>query len=910
MTRSLQQFLTDNKSTPENPSTHTRIPDKNLGIYAGSYHIAEKDEPEFYDLVYKEVIMGNRLEYLTEKQHKDSAIYVDLDFRYAWEITSRQHSKDWVETLVCVYLDCLKKLMKVDKPFKLYVMEKDNVNRLADGSLTKDGIHIIIGINCPKTIQLKLREMVMKEAEEYFAELPLINSLDGVFDDGLSKGTTNAQLFGSRKPGNEAYKLTGHYNISVDPTDNNFCMSDQSIAMTKELFLDLCVRNKSNRIDFEFTDLAKKLLNVVLGTCEEPQCAIDLTACETDIQKLLVVIGSTRCEAGTNAKWTAVGQAIKNELKDEGLSDFVNWTNTYGTADKKKDAIVHYQKYIKYTPKAEKARLTIGSLHHWARLDNPSGYRMAFPIIKKDAVEIAPDMIEKFNIIHSMFAMGTEYEMAHAVNLLYPGLYKCVDKQRKEYYCFNDESKLWEFDVGGTPIRNLLSIEFYDLAQKYYTSKQEELAALDPNAVNLTKLIKVINDTCVKLKRTNDKNNILTEFSDMCKDTKFPATLNRSEYILPTNDGNVLDMRLPLRTAEEQKLALTKRTIEHNFSFECNAKLIPYDENDKNFKTVDKYFNDLFCGNKETISCVINILKSVFIGKPLRYIYICIGSGSNGKSLLFKILNKIFGKFMDIISENVIIEQKGNKSALNTEIEKLDKCRVGYITELKETDVLNEKIIKQISGGDEINLRTLHTKDQTITPTCNCFVLTNEMPKFNGEAAAMLNRLITIPFKAKFPVKSEFEREMLDISDYIFTYIMCRGVISDKFELSKEMIEDKNIHAGNNTDTTFADYFNSRLVDCVNDKKDNKLLLVNSLRVGFEHYCKINTLINTVSERKFATKLRELGYNIKKSDSKVMLYDKKFVEECEELDAKYYEEVSIVGTMSSTISPVICESVP
>lgn len=877
MTRSLQQFLTDNKSTPENPSTHTRIPDKNLGIYPGTYHIAEKDEPEFYDLVYKEVIMGNRLEYLTEKQHKDSAIYVDLDFRYAWEITSRQHSKDWVETLVCVYLDCLKKLMKIDKPFKLYVMEKDNVNRLADGSLTKDGIHIIIGINCPNTIQLKLREMVMKEAEEYFAELPLINSLDAVFDEGLSKGCTNAQLYGSRKPGNEAYKLTYHYNMIFDPTDNSFFMDDLPTAMTKEIFLDLCVRNKSNRAGFEFTDLAKKLLNVVLGTSEEPQCAIDLTDCDTDIKKLLAVIGSKRCEEATHAQWRAVGQAIKNELKDEGLSDFVNWTIKYGTDAKKKEAIDQYQKHLKYTPKADKARLSIGSLHYWARLDNPSGYRMAFPIIKKDAVAAPePDMIQKFNIIHSMFAMGTEYDMAHAVNKLYPGLYKCVDKQRKEYYCFNDKNKLWEFDVGGTPIRNLLSIEFYDLSQKYYTSKQEELAALDPNdpnAANLTKLIKVINDTTVKLKRTNDKNNILTEFSDMCKDTKFPSTLNRSEYILPTNDGNVLDM---------QTLALTKRTIKHNFSFECNAKLIPYDENNKDFEKVDKYFNDLFCGNKETISCVINILKSVFIGKPLRYIYICIGSGSNGKSLLFKILNKIFGKFMDVISENVIIEQKGNKSALNTEIEKLDKCRVGYVTELKETDIFNEKIIKQISGGDEINLRTLHTKDQTITPTCNLFVLTNEMPKFNAEAAAMLNRLITIPFKAKFPVESKFEKDMLDISDYIFTYIMCRGVISDKFILSKEMIEDKNTHAENNTDTTFADYFNSRLVDCVNDKKENKLLSVNSLRIGFENYCKSNNLINTVSQRKFGSKLRELGYTLKESNSKLMLYDKKFVEECDE----------------------------
>jgi putative DNA primase/helicase len=279
----------------------------------------------------------------------------------------------------------------------------------------------------------------------------------------------------------------------------------------------------------------------------------------------------------------------------------------------------------------------------------------------------------------------------------------------------------------------------------------------------------------------------------------------------------------------------------------------------------------------ETKACVINILKSVFIGRPLRYIYFCIGEGSNGKSLLFKIINKIFGNFMDVISESVIIEQKGTKSALNTEIEKLDKCRLGYITELKESDKLNEKVIKQISGGDAINLRTLHTKDHTINPTCNLFVLTNEMPTFNGEAVSMLNRMITIPFKNKFVVKDEFEREMLAISDHIFSYIMHTGTICDKFALSAEMIEEKDKHARNNTETTLADYLKIRLVDCENDNKTNKLLLVNDIRVDFEHYCERSKLKNSISARKFPGKLRELGYVVKETNSKVKLYGKKFV---------------------------------
>jgi len=479
-------------------------------------------------------------------------------------------------------------------------------------------------------------------------------------------------------------------------------------------------------------------------------------------------------------------------------------------------------------------------------------------------------MVETYNIIDAAVKSRTEYATAVAFNKLYTGLQKCVDKQRKEYHCFDNETKLWNFDVGVTPIRNRLSTEFHDLFTKYKQIKEAE--TFEPNSPQdeaNKKQIKTITEIARDLQNTTNKNNILTEISDICKDVNFPSTLNKSEYIIPTNDGKVLDM---------QTLVLTDRTIAHNFSYECNAKLIPYDKDDAKFILADTYFNDLFRGNMETKACVINILKSVFIGRPLRYIYFCIGEGSNGKSLLFKIINKIFGNFMDVISESVIIEQKGTKSALNTEIEKLDKCRLGYITELKESDKLNEKVIKQISGGDAINLRTLHTKDHTINPTCNLFVLTNEMPTFNGEAVSMLNRMITIPFKNKFVVKDEFEREMLAISDHIFSYIMHTGTICDKFALSAEMIEEKDKHARNNTETTLADYLKVRLVDCVNDNKANKLLLVNDIRVDFEHYCERSKLKNSISARKFPAKLRELGYTVKETNSKVKLYGKKFVD--------------------------------
>jgi hypothetical protein len=95
-------------------------------------------------------------------------------------------------------------IIQPDIPFSVFIFEKPNVNRLADGSLTKDGIHMIIGLQIDHTMQTIIRDKMIEKLPGIW-ELPLINSWDSVLDEGISKGKTNWQLYGSRKPGNEAY---------------------------------------------------------------------------------------------------------------------------------------------------------------------------------------------------------------------------------------------------------------------------------------------------------------------------------------------------------------------------------------------------------------------------------------------------------------------------------------------------------------------------------------------------------------------------------------------------------------------------------------------------------------------------------------------------------------------------------
>lgn len=109
-------------------------------------------------------------------------------------------------------------------------MEKPNVNSLENK--TKDGIHMIIGLQTTRTIQCMIREtMIKKLGETVFTALPLENDWDSILDNGITKGCINWQFFGSCKPGNQTYDLTYHYEITYDIADGQFCIESKPIKL-------------------------------------------------------------------------------------------------------------------------------------------------------------------------------------------------------------------------------------------------------------------------------------------------------------------------------------------------------------------------------------------------------------------------------------------------------------------------------------------------------------------------------------------------------------------------------------------------------------------------------------------------------------------------------------------------------
>ena len=196
--------------------THTRLKNVELGIKGGAYLIPDSELEEFYKKYYNHAFVEGKQEYLTEIQlHDAGPILVDFDFKYDVCVEERQHTKDHVVDMVLLYMNTLKKILKINAGVEVpvFVFEKTTVNCKTD--LTKDGIHMIIGIHMERKQQMYLRSLILLELSSVWSDLPVTNSWEDIIDNSITSGKTGWQLYNSRKPGCKSYLLKYHFMLKL-----------------------------------------------------------------------------------------------------------------------------------------------------------------------------------------------------------------------------------------------------------------------------------------------------------------------------------------------------------------------------------------------------------------------------------------------------------------------------------------------------------------------------------------------------------------------------------------------------------------------------------------------------------------------------------------------------------------------
>ena len=792
--KDLNSFLAKHsaKLTTGASITHTRIGDKELSIYGGSYVIPKEELPLFYLLYHDHVFVKKNKEYLTEKQIVDGALAVDFDFRYSYDVETRQHTKEHIQDMILLYLEEIKEcyVFEENKPFDIFIFEKPNVNRLADKSLTKDGIHMIISIQVDNIIQTMLRDKIVKKLEEIW-ELPLINTWESVVDEGISKGTTNWQLFGSRKPGNDAYELTQHFAVSYDKSDGEFMMDEMKPEEfdLKNNFIKLSVQNEncpSFNLNPKIADIYKSLtekkslkikrltsrtkMNLLVDDIEE-EGANDAISINEIINKEMLdkavdymlnqlkpneyeirethqytqQLPEKYYEPGSHALNRQVAFALKNT--DERL--FISWVLLRSKASDFEyntipDLYIQWKKYFNKT----KESITKRSIMYWVKQDNPQGYEK----IKNTTVDY---------YVEESLNTQTEYDLAQVLKHMFKDKYVCISYDKKGiWYTFKNHR--WVLDKG-LSLREAISKQMFDL----YSNKGDQLQseyhhydASDDRVEYIKKRLKVICDVKVKLKKTNDKNNILREAMELFYDGEFVKSMDTNKHLLCFNNG-VVDFNKKIFRDGYPEDYITKTT---------RINYIPYDldnEEIKNTSYVIIEFMEKLFPVSDLLRYMWDHLASCLIGSNKNQTFnVYHGSGSNGKSIIADLMAVTLGEYKGTVPITLVTEKRGLIGGTSDEVLKLKGVRYAVMQEPSKSVKLNEGIMKELTGGDPIQARGLYSESEIFEPQFNLVVCTNNLFDIESNDDGTWRRIRKVDFMSKFIDAGE---EHTDETPYIYT---------------------------------------------------------------------------------------------------------------------------------------------
>ncbi|MCJ2054465.1 phage/plasmid primase, P4 family [Methylobacterium sp. J-070] len=125
--------------------------------------------------------------------------------------------------------------------------------------------------------------------------------------------------------------------------------------------------------------------------------------------------------------------------------------------------------------------------------------------------------------------------------------------------------------------------------------------------------------------------------------------------------------------------------------------------------------------------------------------FVCIGSGSNGKSTLENIASKVMGDYACPAPIQTLVKDKLG-SFKTDDLAALEGYRYVFTQEGESEHFLAGAKIKRTTGGDPISVRSLYKDPRTINPIFKLWFFTNRFPKTDSTDDAIWRRLQFIPF--------------------------------------------------------------------------------------------------------------------------------------------------------------------
>lgn len=167
----------------------------------------------------------------------------------------------------------------------------------------------------------------------------------------------------------------------------------------------------------------------------------------------------------------------------------------------------------------------------------------------------------------------------------------------------------------------------------------------------------------------------------------------------------------------------------------------------------ERFLTQIFEGEPEIPPFLARLLGYGITGQTTEHVlpFLYGEDGRNGKSTLVETIGDVLGADLAAPSEAAaLMDSGGSSGGPRPFVYALRGKRFVWASETKEGQRIDAGLVKLLTGGDTLFVRTLHSKPVRFKPTHLIMLLANNKPHISAEDSAMWERVLLIPFVWRF----------------------------------------------------------------------------------------------------------------------------------------------------------------
>ena len=300
----------------------------------------------------------------------------------------------------------------------------------------------------------------------------------------------------------------------------------------------------------------------------------------------------------------------------------------------------------------------------------------------------------------------------------------------KDFVRYNTDNKMWmyyngkywQYDVN-KHLKNLVEIVIESMKQESRLIQDEKVRKAFDN--NIKRMLSSVGKEAL-LKESQHLDGIPINNCDFNRD---PYLINTKSGVVDLRDGSI---------RPHVKNDMMSLYIPYEVSYDTPTKWLKFlNEIQPNRPNIVRYLQKAFG------YALSNLTRE-------QCMFILLGDGSNGKSLMMDIIHSITNGYSSASNVNILMENKNNQSNLG-DVAKLNGVRMVITEEPESGQKLAESKVKQLTSGlGNIVARFLYGNEFEFTFTGKIFMTANHRPIIRGTDNGIWRRVRVIPFDRVF----------------------------------------------------------------------------------------------------------------------------------------------------------------